>query len=219
MAKYDLETVDKICALLEEGQTLVYISEQLSIPRQTIYRWLKKNPEFIERVSQAQEKFKQNLPETIKKAAKDRITELIKFGHRITRERNIELLIINEVPIYNSDNQIIGYKEKWRQTHTTHDKEVTNMGVPQWALDRVLPPQPKDLESAIKLIESYGLKPVVANTELFRQWLVAQTTSENSQMGSDRGLTEIEANQIRARILGISEDATDTDSLPAKMGD
>jgi hypothetical protein len=93
------------------------------------------------------------------------------------------------------------------------------MGVPQWALDRVLPPPPKDLESAIKLIEAYGLKPIVANTELFREWLITQTTSQNSQARSTRGLTENEANEIRARILGVSEDATDPPTQSTKMGE
>ncbi|BAQ65553.1 hypothetical protein [Geminocystis sp. NIES-3709] len=207
--KYNEQIITDFLELISDGQTLDYSCDKVNISVQTIRNWLKKYPDFAERYEKAKQYFKDNCPEKIRVSAKDRIKELITHGHRIKRSN----LTIHSLPVY-KNGQIVGYKEKWREEHL----EETNMGTPQWAIDRVLPPPPKDLESAIKLIEAYGLKPVVANTELFREWLVAQTTSQNSQTGSARGLTESEANEIRARILGVSEDATDTPTVSTEMG-
>lgn len=209
-SKYSEEIIQILISSIEEGQTLLYSCQKVGISVSTFQNWLLKYPEFAQRYEKAQQYFRDNCPQKIIKSAKDRIKEVILHGQKIRRSN----LTIHSVPIYEND-VIVGYREKWREEQI----EETNMGTPQWALDRVLPPPPKDLESAIKMIEAYGLKTIVANTEVFREWLIAQTTSENSQNGTGKGLTEVEANQIRARILGISEDATDSPALPETMGD
>jgi len=213
MQKYTPEIVENICKLLADGQTIAYAVQSEKVAQKTFYEWKKKYPDFAEKVRQAENKYKQNCPDGIKRAAKDRIQELVTFGHKIRREKTNT--IIHEIPVRDETGTVIDYKELWRQVHT--EVEETNRGCPQWALDRVLPAPPKDLESAIKMIEAYGLKTIVANTEVFREWLIAQTTSQNSENGTGKGLTESEANQIRARILGVSEDATDTVAVPATV--
>jgi hypothetical protein len=210
-SKYSEDIIQILISSIEEGQTLLYSCQKVGISVSTFQNWLLKYPEFAQRYEKAQQYFRDNCPQKIIKSAKDRIKEVILHGQKIRRSN----LTIHSVPIYENE-MIVGHREKWREEQI----EETNMGTPQWALDRVLPPPPKDLESAIKMIEAYGLKTVVANTEVFREWLIAQTINENSEGGSrTRGLTEEEANDIRARILGISEDATDIDSVPTEMGE
>lgn len=203
---YCEEIVSKILLGLETGETIAYSCQEAGISRQSFSNWCKKYPEFQQKVNQAIALYKENCPERLKVIAKGRLNQVLTEGVVIKRTRTITTERVHQVPIYNNDGEIVDYKVKWRQVETHTESDNTNMGVPQWALDRVLPPPPKDLESAIKMIEAYGLKTIVANTEVFREWLIAQTTNQDGQGGTGRGLTEGEANDIRAKILGVNGD-------------
>lgn len=204
--RYSEDVVNTILTNLESGQTIAYACQDAGVSQVSFNNWCKKYPDFNERVNKAFETYKSSCPEGLKKIAKDRLKQVLTEGVVIKRSRTITTERVHKVPIYNEDGEIVDYKVKWRQVETTTESDNTNMGVPQWALDRVLPPPPKDLESAIKMIEAYGLKTIVANTEVFREWLIAQTADQAGQEVISRGLTESEANDIRAKILGINED-------------
>lgn len=197
--RYSEDVVNTILTNLESGQTIAYSCSEAGISQVSFNNWCKKYPDFNERVNKAIESYRSNCPEGLKVIAKNRLQQVLTEGVIIKRSN----LIIHSVPIYEND-VIVGHREKWREEHI----EETNMGIPQWAIDRILPPPPKDIESAIKLIEAYGLKTIVANTEVFREWLIAQETNQNNSEGINRGLTESEANDIRAKILGIDANET-----------
>lgn len=208
--KYSLEIADKIVALLGEGQTFSYTCQRLGITQTSLNNWRKKYPEFDKRIESAIELFREKCPENLKKIARDRIMEVAKNGLKITRTRTTETTRIHHIPIYDEQGKIIDYKEKWRQTETTNETDETNMGVPQWVVDRILPPPPPNIESAIKILESYGLKAVVADPQIFRQWLIAQENDTSGNNGrSAKGLQQDEANEIRAKILGLNPETLD----------
>lgn len=203
--RYSEDVVKTILTNLESGQTIAYSCSEAGISQVSFNNWCKKYPDFNDKVNKAIALYKSNCPEELKVIAKNRLQQVLTEGVVIKRSRTITTERVHETPIFNNNGEIVGYKEKWRQVETHTESDNTNMGIPQWALDRVLPPPPKDLESAIKLIEAYGLKTIVANTEVFREWLIAQTTSQDNQSSTGKGLTESEANDIRAKILGVSD--------------
>lgn len=196
--------------MLGEGQTIAFSCKQVGISQRTFDLWRKKYPEFDKRIEDAIELFREKCPDNLKKIARDKIMEVAKNGLRIKRTRTTTTTRIHHTPIYDDNGKIVDYKEKWRQTESVTETDETNMGIPQWVADRVLPPPPPNIESAIKMLESYGLKAVIANPDVFRQWLIAQENDTGDANGSSaRGLTEDEANEIRAKILGITQDIDD----------
>jgi hypothetical protein len=203
--RYSEEIVTKILSHLEQGETIAYSCKEAGISQVSFNNWCRSKPDFNDRVNKAMETYKKNCPENLKVIAKGRLKQVLEEGVIIKRTRTTRIERVHKVPIYEND-VIVDYREKWRQVEVNTETDNTDMGIPQWALDRVLPPPPKDLESAVKMIEAYGLKTIVANTEVFREWLIAQETNQNNGEGINRGLTESEANDIRAKILGIEAD-------------
>ena len=230
MAKSKLtqENKNKIYNLLSEGQTQKSVCRQLDINEKTFFNWINKYTDFADLVEKAKQEYRDSRGDRIKEVAQQKIDDLVEHGHIVKVTRTSKTKTIRRYPVYKREKEQDG-KEKvvdeilwWKigfedETENT-DITETNFGVPQWALDRILPPAPKNIEEAVKLLELYGLSVVVNDSETFKKWVQTENDRSNLQ-GTNRGLSEEFANQIRARILGVSEDASDISEVSTEVGD
>jgi hypothetical protein len=88
------------------------------------------------------------------------------------------------------------------------------MGTPQWVFDRILPTD--DLGAAVKILQQYGLDVVIKDEDKFTQLLESYVSRKDGK-SARKGLTDDEANEIRARILGVPANASDIVDVPVKM--
>lgn len=200
MAKYNPEIVEEICKLISQGQTIEYTAQECLINPSTINRWLKKYPEFKRKFDNAEQHFRENCPENLQRIAQEKIKSYLENGQKITRRKKINRTLTHTIPVY-TDGVVTGWVEKWKQFEHIEESDDTDLGTPQWVIDRLSPAY--HIDSAIKLIESYGLKVEVADREMFESWLNKLVHPENSEEQSHKGISEDFANEIRARILGI----------------
>ena len=58
MAKYNKQTVERICALIStDSYTIAEICEKVGISKDTYYKWLKTKPDFSDSIKKAQDRF------------------------------------------------------------------------------------------------------------------------------------------------------------------
>jgi len=208
-SKYTPERVEKIVEAIATngGDESGWVAGKISST--TFYDWIAKYPEFSESIERAREKFKKNAPLHQKKLAKERLTEVLEDGQTITWKTTRTRRLNHCTP---------NGKLKWYQEETVSETHEENRGVPQWAIDRILPKAPPDIESAIALLEQHGYIVTLPTDQIAE--FVAQANAQAGEGGNGNlGLTEEAANTIRARILGVSEDASDPDALPGEMGE
>jgi hypothetical protein len=205
--KYTKELVEDLCNHLANGETITYACEQVGIGSDTFKNWRKNKPEFRKKYKEAINTFRTLCPPRVKGAAKGRIAKLVLEGHIISQERSI----VNEKPILSEDGNRI---EGWTITSRQIIKTNTNMGTPQWVFDRILPTD--DLGAAVKILQQYGLDVVIKDEDKFTQLLESYVSRKDGK-SARKGLTDDEANEIRARILGVPANASDIVDVPVKM--
>lgn len=210
--KYSPERVETICQAIAAygGDEAGWKAGRIS--KQTFYVWLKDFPDFCDLIECAREQFRENLDENLKITTLSRLQDILQNGQIIRWTKTIK----RGKTTRNGASEQNCWTEEYEETI---EESEENRGVPQWAIERVLGKPIQSLEEAIKLIEAHGLKPVVADADLFKQWLFAQTqaSSEDSEGGSRTGISEETANEIRARILGVPENAARSSSLSSEM--
>jgi len=209
--KYSPERVETICQAIAESGLDSAGYESAGISHQTFHVWLNEKPEFLERVAQARKTYAENAPKYLKSKALATIKQGLE-GFTITRKRTSTRRLNHYVPT--DDGEVL----KWFQEETIEEFNEDKMPPSPWAVNKVFPDAPADLEAAIKLIEAHGLKAVVADAELFKEWIAqTQAFSEDSEGGSRTGISEETANEIRTRILGVPENAARSSSLSSEM--
>lgn len=165
-----------------------------SLSEATFYDWLKRYPEFSEGVVEAKAEYRNTCPDVLVRQAKKAFSDYL-FGRMervvYTKETGISL-----------------------RTGEPYEKEITQripVGVPRWAIERVLG-KPLDILEAVSTLADAGVLP---------RWLVQAVNDEvgNARTGitevftgvlPDResrrvrpGLSEETAGAIRAHLLGI----------------
>lgn len=198
-SKYTPETVRIIIAAIaasgkdEPGWRAGGISEQ------TFYNWQEKYVEFLELVVKAKDEYRDTCPETLVRQAKKAFADYL-FGRM-------------ERVVYTKESGV-------SLKSGVYEKEITQripVGVPRWAIERVLG-KPLDILEAVTTLADAGVLP---------RWLIQAVTDEvgNARTGitevfagvlPDRdsrqarpGLSEETAGAIRSHLLGIqSPDAT-----------
>jgi hypothetical protein len=210
------EIKEKIYDLLSSGQTIEYVCNEINITKPTFFNWQKRYPDFAEMVEKAKQEYKKNCPDEIKQIASNKINDLIKNGHVVRVTRKNSTTNTRRYPVY-ENNQIKEWRIRFEDTIETIDTTETNFGTPQFAFERVLEP---NLEQAFKVIQSYGYAIIIDPDQIkSHQELIQLQAESQGDQDNNKGLTEQTANEIRARILGISEDATDTVTVPTEMGE
>ena len=186
-----------------------------NIGQTTFYKWFKDNREFRELIGRARKAAQKNAPARVKKLATDRVTEALENGQTIRWTTKKTRKIEHFAPAKEK-----GESDKlvWYQVESTEEEHIEERPTPQWAIDRVLPKPIENVNDAIALIERYGLKVVIGDAELFERYnILAQNTEEGAEGNGSRGISPETANDIRARILGISPDASGVAALPGEM--
>ncbi|MBW4580704.1 MAG: hypothetical protein KME42_14155 [Tildeniella nuda ZEHNDER 1965/U140] len=176
------------------------------ISEDTFYDWVKRYSEFSESVSRAKDEYRDTCPGTLVRQARKAFADYL-FG-RMERVTYTKETGINA------------------RTGEPYEKEITQrvpVGVPKWAIERVLG-KPLDILEAVSTLSEAGVLP---------RWLVQAVSDEvgNAREGitevfagviPDRdnrrvrpGLSEETAAAIRAHLLGIQP--TDATALPTTV--
>lgn len=184
------------------------------IQKTAFYDWIKKYPEFAELVERARKEYRKNAPARVKKLAQDRLTDALENGQTIKWTTKKTRRTEHFIPTPNKDEPD---KLVWYQVELMEDEHIEERPTPQWAIDRVLPKPVENVNDAIALVERYGLKVVIGDAELFEQYIIAQNDQEGTEGNSGRGISPETANDVRARILGVSTDARRVAELPGDM--
>lgn len=203
-SKYTPEIVQKIIDAIaatgkdEPGWLAGEISET------TFYAWQEKYPEFSELVVKAKDEYRDTCPETLVRQAKKAFADYL-FG-RMTRVHYTKETGVNA------------------RTGEPYEKEIVQhipVGVPRWAIERVLG-KPLDVLEAVKTLAEAGILP---------KWITQAVSNEigNARKGitevlagvlpdSDTerhrpGLSEETAAIIRSHILGVESTVIESKSI------
>jgi hypothetical protein len=95
-------------------------------------------------------------------------------------------------------------RTKWYQLHTEEAENHEHRPTPQWAIERVIPKPMVTFEQLMAAASEYGCAVVIKDADLFNRY-IQEIGSEDSKGNSRAGLTEEEASEIRAKILGLAE--------------
>ncbi|OKH12320.1 hypothetical protein [[Limnothrix rosea] IAM M-220] len=196
MPKYNATTTEAIANAIETTGEIQSGIETGNISSATFHRWRKEHSEFDQRINEALETFRANSPQVLQTTAMARLRNALDHGQVIKRTRTTTKTIKRHDP----QGQLM-----YTETHEETRESVDQLPTPKWAIERILGKPIQDLEDAIKLIETQGLEVIVKDAEIIKEWLTARGLNENDSMGnqSEKGLSEEQANEIRAKILGI----------------
>jgi hypothetical protein len=192
-SKYEPEIVEIILNAIRDTGGDRPGWEAGGISKDTFYEWINRYPDFSDQVKRAKLDYRNTCPDVLVRQAKQALSDYL-FGRmervQVTEEERV------------SEEGLTSYKKVTRRV---------TMGVPRWAIERVLG-KPADLIEALK---------VLADCNVIPQWLVQRSVDE---IGSARkgiteaiagvlpdvesrsvqpGLSAETAAAIRAQILGI----------------
>jgi hypothetical protein len=190
-SKYTPELVDQIVtAIAVHGVDSAGFEGRIG--KDTFYQWLKHKPDFSDAVSQAKKEYRNSLPETKYRQANKAFSQYL-FGE-------MERVIVTTEK---------GHTEKSGAYECETIKRVP-VGVPKWAIDRVLGTQMSEIQ-ALSVLVGAGWLPVgilsIAVGELDRvkntlQQVFAGILPDTGKE-APRGLSYEMANEIKLKILGI----------------
>ena len=203
-SKYSPETVEAICTAIatEGGDRSGWQAGDIN--HDTFYRWIREKPEFAEAIAQARAEYKRNCPKALKKLAQDRCREQLERGQVVYRKQTTK----RRLDHYKPDGSL-----QWYQIETIEKEDEDNLGIQPWAIDRVLPKAPPDVESAIALLEKHGF--TISFPEHRLREIIAEAHPETGT--GNGGLTAEQADSIRAKILGVEAQPTDSPALPSEV--
>jgi hypothetical protein len=206
-SKYNPEIVEIILgAIALTGSDRAGI-EAGGINKDTFYSWIKRYPDFSERVSEARAEYRQSCPETLIRQANRAFADYL-FG-RMQRV------------VYTKE---VGVSLK---TGEPYEKETTQhipVGVPRWAIERVLG-KPLDIIEAVKTLAEAGILPKsivqavtdeVGNARKGIAGILTGVLPDTEFKQPRPGLSEETAAAIRAHLLGIQP--ADAAPVPTEMG-
>lgn len=179
-----------------------------AIDKATFYRWMRDFCDFCNSVVRARAEFRKNAPISQKRSASQKLTDALENGHTIQWEAYEKGTIIR----YKGDGTVWYTEERDLKTGHTERRPT-----PQWAIDRVIPKPVWTLDQLNAVAAEIGCVVVVKDAELFNRYL-SEVASQSSKTDTRTGLSDEGVHQIRARILGVEEDAPGTSSVPREVG-
>lgn len=138
-SKYTLEIADLICDVIARAGTDEAGWMAAGISETTFYRWVEKYPEFAEMVLSAKRSFKATCPQALIDQANKALQDYL-FGRMEKVQTVVETGMIDGKPF-----------EKEKITRNP-------VGVPKWAIERVLGPTISEFD-AIKVLVNAGYLP------------------------------------------------------------
>lgn len=156
MTKFNDNTVNQICELISNGETINIVCKKVGISKVTFYQWVKENKnDFANKVEKAKLNFKMNASDEIKTTAINKLQSILDDGFIITKDNSKTSIITHKKPIYDEDDKLIGYKIIDVETIEHKEKITTNLGIPQWVFDKIMLSQ-KDLSTLINNYSKYS---------------------------------------------------------------
>jgi hypothetical protein len=198
-SKYTPERVQILCDAIARSGCDKAGCKAAGINQDTFYTWLKVHAEFSELVFAAKAEYRESCPETLVRQANKAFADYL-YGRMekviVTKETGISL-----------------------RTGEPYERETVQrvpVGVPKWAIERVLGPAVDEID-AIKVLVKAGWLPhelLELTREQFselRSRLKSSFAGLLPERGRERtaGISEATADAIRREILGLkSEDPT-----------
>lgn len=193
-SKYTPEAVKTIADAIALCGTDKAGYEAGGISADTFYDWMKRYPEFVETINEAKREYRDTKSEVLVRQANKAFADYL-FGRMervsVTTERGISA-----------------------RTGEPYEKEIIQrvpVGIPRWAIERVLG-GPVDILEAIKCLAEAGILPrwvvQVVNEEMASATagissVITGTLPERQSTRVRPGLSEETAAAIRSHILGI----------------
>lgn len=211
--KYSEEIAKIICDAIatqggdESGWTAGAISQS------TFYQWIKNYSEFSESVERARAEFRKNAPITQKRAASQRLTDVLENGQIIKWKKVIGARTVTRYRGSAKNKDILftdifsGYTEY----------NVEYRPTPQWAIERVIPKPVKSFEDLNVAAAEIGCEVVIKDADLFNRYF-AEVEKQGIQESTRTGLSDEGVYQIRRRILGLDEESTSPTTVPGEVG-
>lgn len=167
-----------------------------TISRDTLYAWINRYPEFAEQVSQAKAEYRETCPEVLVRQANKAFSDYL-YG------RMEKVVRITKKGTTSRGDGEIGYEEEVIQR--------VPVGVPRWAIERVLG-KPMDVLEAAKTFAEAGILPHWIVQRIAEEIEGAKKGIRNAFEGvlpdadfraEKPGLSPQTAAAIRAHVLGI----------------
>jgi hypothetical protein len=162
------------------------------IAKDTFYQWLKNKPDFSDLVVEAKSEYRRSLPETKYRQAN------LAFSQYLYGE--MERVIVTTEK---------GHSEKSGVYESETIKRVP-VGVPKWAIDRVLGTQMSEIEALSVLVQAGWFPRGILNVAIAEVDKLKTTLQQvfagilpDKGTSAKPGLSEEMAAEIRAKILGI----------------
>jgi hypothetical protein len=195
-SKYTPERVQLICDAIAQTGSDESGWKSGGISEPTFYAWQNQFPEFSESVIAAKSEYRATCPETLVRQANKAFADLL-FG-RMERV---------------ATTKRVGHDPKrgyWEEETVTR----TPVGVPRWAIERVLGPSFDEMD-AIKILVKAGYLPqefIEVTSEQFSELRTRIKTLfagilPDLQRSKQVGISDETADAIRAQILGIDKEA------------
>jgi hypothetical protein len=192
-SKYTLERVSAICDAIARTGSDKAGWEAGQINKDTFYSWLKIHADFSELVSRAKAEYRETCPETLVRQANKAFADYL-YGRMEkvirTHETGISL-----------------------KTGEPYEREIVQrvpVGIPKWAIERVLGPAVDEIDAIKVLVKAGWLPPELL--ELTREQFSELRSRLKSgfagllpdtQRERTAGISEATADAIRREILGL----------------
>lgn len=178
--------------------------EAAGINPDTFYEWLKRHSEFSERVKKAKAEYRETCPDVLKRQAHKAFSDYL----------------------YGRMEKVVYTKKEGIKGDQPFEEEITQripVGIPRWAIERVLGTKIHELEALKTLVEAGWLPRWVIQVAIDELDSVKTTVREvftgilpdSDVRKAKPGLSDAAAAAIRTQILGIQP--TSPPSVPATV--
>lgn len=176
----------------------------VGISRDTFYKWMNRYPDFSDRVKKAKSEWRETLPEVLVRQANNAFAGYL-FGRH---------------------ERIVHTRKEGYKGDQPFEEEITQripVGIPRWAIERVLGQRMHELDALTTLVEAGWLPRWViqiAVSEIGNTKQAIRQVFEGILPDGDKqikpGLSDFAADQIRKQILGIESEGVS--SLSGSVG-
>lgn len=206
-SKYSEELVEQICTMVATTGSDRAAYDAVGLHPATFYRWLNEKKEFNDRVESARAEYRETCPDVLVRQANKAFSDYL-HGRMERIVTTTKSGTKGDMPFEEESIQRIP------------------VGVPKWAIDRVLG-NPSDEIEALKTLVKAGWLPrwitqiainEISEAKATIREVFAGILPDGDEKLAKPGLSDAAAAAIRARILGIEDDrspVTSAESDPA----
>jgi hypothetical protein len=202
-SKYTPECVETICDAIARTGSDKLGFEVGGISKATFYTWIEQHPDFSDAVIEARAEYRNSCPEVLVRQANKAFSDYL-FGKM---------------------EKVVTTTESGSNSFGDYEKEIVRripVGIPRWAIERVLGPETDELR-AIQVLARAGWLPeqfLEVTHEQFRELrsrlkALFEGILPTPNIQKSAGITDATADAIRREILGILPQ--NTPAVPAEV--